>query len=151
MARWAERTLCPATGKTVWESWQDELPFLAPLPILPEPFDVVVTRPVHRDCSVRFEGHTYSVPFTYVGTEVEVRGGAGKVQILADGRVVREYPRHTQELILIDPSCYEGEATDRVVPPTPLGKMGRRMQEILALPVEQRPVDLYAALSEVAR
>ena len=82
---------------------------------------------------------------------MEVRDCAGKVQILAEGRVVREYPRHTQELILIDPSCYEGEATDRVVPPTPLGKMGRRMQEILDLPVEQRPVDLYAALAEVAR
>jgi len=149
--RWAKRSLCPATGKTVWESWQDELAFLAPLPILPEPFDVVVTRPVYRDCTVRFEGRTYAVPFVHVGDRVEVRGGAGKVQILAEGCVVREYPRHTAERILLDPSCYEGEATERTQPPLPLGKMGQRLQELWELPVEKRPVDLYAALAEVAR
>jgi len=149
--RWSKRTVCPATGKTVWESWQDELAFLAPLPILPEPFDVVVTRPVYRDCTVRFEGRTYAVPFAYVGDRVEVRGCAGKVQILAEGRVVQEYPRHTAERILLDPSCYEGEATERTRPPVPLGKMGQRLQELWELPVQQRPVDLYAALAEVAR
>ena len=149
--RWAKRSVCPATGKTVWESWQEEIPFLGELPILPEPFDVVVTRPVHRDCTVRFEGRSYGVPFRYVGTRVEVRGCAGKVQVLAEGRVVQEYPRHTRELVLIDPSCYEGEATEDVHPPRPLGRLGRRLQEILELPVEQRPLDLYAALAEVAR
>jgi len=151
VARWAKRSVCPATGKTVWESWHDELAFLAPLPILPEPFDVVVTRPVYRDCTVRFEGRTYTVPFVYVGDQVEVRGCAGKVQILAEGRVVREYPRHSTERILLDPSCYEGEATERTRPPLPLGKMGQRLQELWELPVEKRPVDLYAALAEVAR
>ena len=65
--------------------------------------------------------------------------------------VIREYPRHTPERILLDPSCYEGEATDRVLPPTPLGKMGRKLQELWAMPVEQRPLDLYVALAEVAR
>jgi hypothetical protein len=29
--------------------------------------------------------------------------------------------------------------------------MGRRLQEIAAQPVEQRPIDLYAALAEAAR
>jgi hypothetical protein len=163
--RWAKRNLCPATGKTVWESWQEEIPFLGPLPLLPEPFDVVVTRPVNPDCTVRFEGRSYPVPFRYVGTRVEVRGCAGKVQILAEGQVVREYPRHTRELILVDPTCYsacgvmsegltpraEGEPTERVLPPLPLGRMGRRPKEILEMPVERRPLDLYAALAEVAR
>jgi transposase len=148
---WAKRAICPATGLTVWESWEEELDRLAPLPILPEPFDVVVTRPVHHDCMVRFEGRQYPVPFEYAPGLVEVRGCARTVQILADGRVVREYPRHTRERILIDPTCYEGEATDRVVPPPPLGKMGRRLQEIWEMPVESRPLDLYAALAEVAR
>ena len=112
---------------------------------------MVVTRLVGRDCTVRFEGRTYAVPFAYVGTQVEVRGCAGKVQILAQGQVVQEYRRHTQERILIDPRCYQGEATEGVLPPPPLGKLGRRLQEILELPVEQRPLDLYAALAEVAR
>ena len=100
---------------------------------------------------VRFEDRSYPVPFAHVGTQVEVRGCAGKVQILAGGRVIREYPRGTARRVLVDPSCYEGEPTDRVLPPTPLGKMGRRLQEIYEQPVHQRPLDLYAALAEVAR
>lgn len=112
---------------------------------------MAVTRTVHKDCMVRFENRSYPVPFALVGQRVEVRGCAATVQILADGRVVREYPRGTEERILIDPTCYEGEATDRVLPPTPLGKMGRRLQEIWEMPVERRPLDLYSALSEVAR
>lgn len=149
--RWAKRTICPATGRTVQESWERELERLAPLPILPEPFDVAVTRPVHRDAMVHFEDRQYSVPFAHVGERVEVRGCAGRVQILSGGRIVRSYPRGTAERVLIDPSCYEGEATERVMAPVPLGRMGRRLQEIAALPVEQRPLDLYAALAEVAR
>jgi len=151
LAAWSRRAICPATGKTVEESWERELGQLAPLPLLPEPFDVVVTRPVHHDATVRFEDRTYTVPFALVGQRVEVRGCAGRVQVLADGRVVVEYPRRSEERILIDPRCYEGEATDRVLPPKPLGRMGRRLQEILEMPVELRPVDLYAACAEVAR
>ena len=100
---------------------------------------------------MHFEGRQYAVPFVHAGTTVEVRGCAQVVQILHDGRVVRVYPRGTAERILIDPDCYEGEATDRVVPPPPLGRMGKKLQEILDTPVEKRPVDLYAALMEVAR
>ena len=111
----------------------------------------MVTRPVHRDCMVLFENHSYPVPFAYVDQQVEVRGCADMVQILSAGRIVREYPRRTPHLVLTDPSCYEGPATDRVLPPVPLGKMGRRLQELWAMPVESRPLDLYAALAEVAR
>lgn len=148
---WAKKSLCPATGKTVQASWEQELERLRPLGLLPEPFDIAVTRPVHKDCMVRFEERSYPVPFAWVGQRVEVRGCLGKVQILAEGKILREYPRHTQERILLDPSCYEGEATDRVLAPRPLGKMAQKLQEIYELPVEQRPLDLYEALSEVAR
>ena len=148
---WSKRAVCPATGKTVYESWEQEIEHLGKLPILPEPFDVVVTRPVHHDCMVNFENRSYPVPFAHVGRTVEVRGCAGKVQILSCGRIVREYPRNTEERVLIDTSCYEGKATDRVLPPPPLGKMGRKLQEIWEMPVQMRPLDLYAALAEVAR
>ena len=148
---WSQRATCPATGQSVQTSWEQERERLTPLPLLPEPFDVVAQRPVHKDSTTQFEGRTYAVPFLYVGQVVEVRGCAGKVQIVAGGRVVQEYPRHTQERILIDPQCYEGPGDNRVSPPPPLGKMGRRLQEILRLPVEQRPLGLYAALAEVAR
>lgn len=149
--RWAARTVCPATGSSVQESYLRERERLAELPCLPEPFDVAVTRPVGRDALVHFEGRQYAVPFAHVGTAVEVRGCAGTVQILAAGRVVQQYARRTAERVLIDPACYEGPATERVLPPPPLGRMGRRLQEIAALPVEARPLDLYAALAEVAR
>ena len=132
-------------------AWEAELDRLAPLPLLPEPFDVAVTRPVHKDCMVNFEGRSYSVPYQYVGRRGEVRGCRGTVQILADGKVLREHPRHTRRRILVDPSCYEGEATDRVLPPRPLGKMGRKLQEIYEMPVDQRPMNIYEAVAEVAR
>lgn len=145
------RRLCPATGLTVEASWRAEQARLRPLPVLPEAFDVVATRTAQRDCTVSFEGRTYSVPFRLCGLPVEVHGCAGVVQIWHDGHVVAEHPRHTPERLLIDPSHYDGPGDDRVAAPVPLGRMGRKLQEILEMPVEQRPLDLYAALAEVAR
>src|SRR4051794_30084915 len=150
----AIKRICPATGLSVAASWEAEKAFLRPLPeLLPEPFDAVKTAPVHKDCTVRFEGHTYIVPFTYVGRTVEVRGCSGSVQILdpQTAAMLISYPRHTQGRILIEPACYDGPGTAAVLPPKPLGRMARKLQEIAALPVERRPVDLYAALAEVAR
>lgn len=150
----SHRRICPATGRSVHESWLQERGRLRPLPeTMPEPFDIAVDRPVHKDCTVRFEGRTYVVPFAYYGQTVEVRGCAGTVQVVdrETGRALISYPRGTAERILIDPACYEGEATDRVAKPKPLGRMGRRMQEIAVMAVQVRPVDLYAELAEVAR
>jgi len=150
----ALKRICPATGRSVAASWEAEKPFLRPLPeSLPEPFDLVKTVPVHKDCMVHFEGRTYAVPFLYAGRTVEVRGCSGCVQILdpQTARVLVSYSRHTQERILIEPTCYEGPGTAEVLPPKPLGRMARKLQEIAALPVERRPLDLYAALAEVAR
>jgi transposase len=151
VAAWARQTICPATGETVDATWQAERPRLRPLPPLPESFDVAVMRPVYRDCTVHFENRQYAVPFALVGRHVEVRGCARTVQIVFGGRVVQEYARHTAARLLVDPRCYEGEPTERVLPPPPLGRMGRRLQELWLMPVEQRPVDLYAHLAEVAR
>ena len=113
---------------------------------------MVKTVPVHKDCMVHFEGRSYVVPFTYSGRDVEVRGCSGRVQIVdpQTAAVLISYPRHTQERILIDQACYEGPGTAQVLPPRPLGRMARKLQEIASLPVERRPMDLYAALAEVA-
>ena len=91
------------------------------------------------------------MPFRLVGRTVEVRGCAGRVQVLSNVAVVALHPRHTKELLVIDPTHYEGEATEHLLPPTPLGRMGWRLQEIALLAPEQRPLDLYAAVAEVAR
>jgi len=87
------------------------------------------------------------LPGTPVGSQLTRR----VVQVCAEGGVIAEHPRHGRERIVINPRHFEGEATDRVLPPIPLGKMGRKLAEIAALAPEQRPLDLYAALAEVAR
>jgi hypothetical protein len=136
----------------VWEAWQAEQAHLGVLPQpLPEPFDLSVQRRVQRDATLRFEGRAYSVPFRFAERVVEVRGCARVVQVWAEGAVVAEHPRHSRERILLDPAHYDGPSTDDVAAPVPLGRMGRRLQEIWELPPTQRPIDLYADLAEVAR
>jgi transposase len=147
----AKRRRCASTGTSVFEAWQLEQEHLGAIPELPEPFDLVATRRVADDCTVAFEGRRYSVPFRFVGKTVEVRGCAGRVQVVAEAQVVAEHERHTERLLVIDPAHFEGEATVDVLPPQPLGRMGRKLQEIAALVPEQRPLDLYAELAEVAR
>jgi hypothetical protein len=151
LARWDERRRCPATGQSVQISWHEEQKILRPLPPLPQAFDVAVTRPVYRDCTVCFEDRCYSVPFRLCGLRVEVRGCAEVVQIWHDGQLMTEHPRHSRQRLVLNPAHYEGPGDDRVTPPVPLGRLGQRLQAIVLQPVEQRPLDLYAALAEVAR
>lgn len=152
LAAGAERRLCPATGATVAASWTAEQSRLRALPtVLPLAFDVCVTRPVQRDCTISFEGRCYSVPFRLCGLVVEVRGCAEVVQCWHDGQVVAEHPRQSRARLLLNPAHYEGPGDARVAAPVPLGRLGRKLQEIVLQPVEQRPLDLYAALAEVAR
>ena len=152
VCRRAERRVCPVTGESVQASYEAEKPHLGTLPdCLPEPFDLVQRRRVGLDATVRFEGRTYSAPFAYAQREVEVRGCAQVVQLWADGKVLAEHPRGTRRRLLIDPAHYEGPSTERVQAPVPLGRMSRRLEEIAAMVPEQRPLDLYRALAEVAR
>ena len=148
----ATRRRCPVTGSSVAAAWERERVLLTPLPeTRPEPFDVVVDRPVGIDGLVNFEGRHYSVPFRYVRQRVEVRGLAGHVEIRTGGAVVATHPRGTAARLVTDPSHYEGASTARVIAPPPLGRLGRRLQELAAAPVARRSVDLYAALAEVVR
>jgi hypothetical protein len=65
--------------------------------------------------------------------------------------VIADHARGTAELLVRDNAHYEGESTERVEAPMPLGRMGRRMQELAASGVQHRSLDLYARLAEVAR
>jgi len=139
----AGRLRCPATGTGIAEAWEQERLLLTPLPeTLLEPFDIVVHRPVGIDCLINFEGRQYSVPFRFVGQKVEVRGLAGHVQIFKDAETVAMHPRHTEQLVVRDEAHYEGEDTDRVRAPMPLGKIGRSLQMIAASDVEQRSIEI---------
>ena len=110
-----------------------------------------------------FEGRRYSVPFAWVGRDVEVWGVHGYVVIRAMGAEIARHPRHTKQLVLLDPAHYEGESTDRVIRPTPLGVRGRLQlaglssgsrSVLLLLPevqAVQRPLDRYVQHVEAAR
>jgi transposase len=148
----AAQRRCPMTGTSVAEAWARERALLTPLPeTLPEAFDVVVDRPVGIDGLVNFEGRQYSVPFRFVRQTVEVRGLADRVQILKGCQVIATHARGTEARLLKNDAHYEGESTDRVIAPPPLGRLGKRLQDLATAPVAQRSLDLYAALAEVAR
>ncbi len=80
-----------------------------------------------------------------------MRGLAGRVRILWNTEAIAEHPRGADTLILRNEAHYDGEDTDRVRAPMPLGRMGRRLAEIAASNVQHRSIDLYARLVEVAR
>jgi transposase len=154
-----ERTLdlahhreCPATGTNAFDAWQEERHLLTPLPDpMWEPFDLAQERRVGRDCLVAFENRQYSVPFRLLGQHVEVRGCAETVQVVHENQIVAVHPRRTTGRIVIDEAHYEGDNTDRVIAPMPMGRMGRRIMELAAEPVQYRSIELYHALAEVAR
>jgi len=72
----AQACTCPATGTSVWDAWRAERLKLAAVPLdtlLPEPFDLAVSRTVAPDCTVAFEARRYSVPFAHLGRAVTDR------------------------------------------------------------------------------
>ena len=146
---------CPVTGKSVHETWLSERELLRPLPAtLPQPFDAIKQAPVHKDCTIRFEGRTYSVPYPFAGKKVEVRGCSGTVQIVdpKTGEILKEYPRNTEVLLHIDPDCYapmDGSNAGEIPTPLPLGRVARRLEEIASRGVATRSIDFYAALADV--
>jgi hypothetical protein len=148
----AAKLICPATGESVADAWDKERILLTALPeTLPEPFDIVVMRQVGVDALVAFEARQYSVPFSHIGSRVEVRGCARSVQIYKDCGLIASHPRGTPARLIIDQGHYDGQGTSRVAAPPPLGRMGARMLEIAIAPVARRSIEYYAALAEVAR
>jgi len=127
------------TGQSVWQSWQDERVLLTPLPeLLPEPFDVVHTRQVGLDGLVSFEARQYSCPCLH-WPHVEVRA----VPVVS--RFSPTMPS-SPSIHATAPSGYfltsalRGAATDRIMPPPPLGRMGRKLQELAQEPVLHRSI-----------
>jgi hypothetical protein len=157
------RLICPVTGTTVAEAFRAEQHMLQPLPTMAEPFDVVVTRRVSRDCLISFEGRRYSVPFAWVGRHVDVWGTLRHVVIRGAGDEVARHARGTRARLLIDPGHYEGPSTDRIERPTPLGHRARLQlaglssssrSSLLLMPGREqivRPLDDYVRLVEALR
>jgi len=157
------RLTCPITGTSVEEALEAERLVLQPLPRMGEPFDVVVSRRVSRDGLVSFEGRRYSVPFPWVAREVEILGLLHQVVIRGAGEEIARHPRHTRARLVLDPAHFEGESTDRVIRPTPLGSRARLQLLGLSGPSHRglwqlpepervaRPLDAYVQLVEALR
>jgi hypothetical protein len=155
-----DRLTCPVTGTSVREAWESERRLLRPLPTMAEPFDVVVSRRVSRDCLISFEGRRYSVPFAWVGRQVEVLGTHAHVVVRAEGEEIARHARGTRARLLLHPTHYDGESTDRVERPTPLGHRARLqmaglpgLDTLLLLDGRRvaRPLDEYVRLVEALR
>lgn len=156
-----DRLRCPTTGASVREAFLEERRLLKPVPWMEAPFDVVVARRVSRDCLVSFEGRRYSVPFAWVGRQVEVFGTLGHVVIRAEGAEVARHPRGTGALLVLDPDHFEGTSTRDVLRPTPLGHRARLQMagigpygERVPLPDPaqvRRPLEAYVQLVENLR
>ena len=145
----AKKLICPVSGRSMYDTWLDEIPTMKPLPAtLPTPFDIQVTRLVSDDCLVSFEGRQYQVPFWLMRRTVDVRGCAGHVEILSDNNLVRTYPRGTECRLLVDQSCYEGEPDERVQRPIPLGRVARSIVLERSWEAHKRPIDEYARAIE---
>lgn len=152
ITRKMHRLRCPATGMSVWESLRQEKEALRPLPVvMPEPFEVALTRKVRGDATVSFEGHTYSLPFRYTAHLIEIRGYPGLVRMFFQGECIASHPRGTKELLLINQEHYEGSSTARVQAPAPLGDTVKLLLDSVNIPVAKRAVSVYERLSQVAR
>jgi hypothetical protein len=145
-----KRLRCPATGTSVEAALHAERYTLQPLERIGELFDVVVSRRVSRDCLVSFEGRRYSVPFAWVGRDVEVLGTHSQVVIRVGREEIARHPRRSPALLVLDPDHFEGESTERVLAPTPLGRRARLQLEGLSSP-SRRMIDELPALTSVAR
>jgi transposase len=90
--------------QTVGEAFEQERPHLRPLP--DEPFDasLALLARVDRKARVCVRQRWYSVPAGLAGRRLDVRLGARRLRVLADGRVVAEHERSpvrgSQTLIL---------------------------------------------------
>jgi transposase len=89
--------------------WENEKPFLIPLPT--RPFDTTITRALRssHQALVRFEGNFYSVPHTHAYKTLILKATPTEVRLLAD---TTEVARHTRSfdrgIVVEDPRHYEG-------------------------------------------
>ena len=94
-------------GKTVWQVFEEEQPFLM---AYRGPFDGfhAVEAAVSKTCLVRFDNNQYSVAARAVGRPVDVRAYAEKIVIRQDGETVAEHLRRfARGEIAYDPWHYE--------------------------------------------
>jgi len=93
-----------------------EKPHLNVLPLRAFDTSYRVYRKVSKDCTVRFEGNSYVVPHTLVGTSIVLRVKDSSMRIFNDDRLIVTYeiPEGTGHLVQ-DKRFYEALKKDRVM------------------------------------
>ena len=79
-------------GKTVWQVFQEEKPFLLAYRGPFDGFHATNGASVSKTCLVRFDNNQYSVEARAVGQPVDVRAYADRIVIRQDGEIVAEHP-----------------------------------------------------------
>lgn len=92
----------PGTRRQLWETL--DRPALQPLPATPFEYYQSKKARVNIDYHIQVEGHLYSVPYTLVRQEVDVRLAARTVEILYRGKRVAAHVRsHAKGRFTTDP------------------------------------------------
>lgn len=75
----------------IGERWQQEIPFLTPLP--PSDYDtsIKVFRKVYKDCQISYNGNRYLVPYQMVGKKVMLKIKHHRISIYDDNVLLVSY------------------------------------------------------------
>lgn len=102
------------TGEVPLERLKGEQSRLRPLPGTVYETAISEERKVHKDCTLSFQGNTYSVPHALVGRRVTLKADTTHVRVFADGKLhaVHDLCQYRGKRI-IDQTHYEGIARPR--------------------------------------
>ncbi|MDQ6420480.1 IS21 family transposase [Paenibacillus sp. LHD-117] len=141
----ANRRLHGTTFQVPLELWKEEN--LQPVTEISFAYADRLHRKVSADCYVSYEANRYSVPFTYVGTIVEVQDEKnGTLRFYCGGALIAEHPKSlARHQIISNKKHFEGI---RTAASRPVGEPTPRYVPNAAPEVLERPLSAYDALME---
>jgi transposase len=149
LATVANQRVHGTTHRVVAAAWEEEKSYLQPLAgRAPFPLPGGAFRRVGRDAYVAYQANRYSVPWSAVGQEVEVREVDGQVEIWRANRRLATHPRC--------PGRYQVSTVAAHHAGMPWGPSGRQGKHRITLvdgapPVEVRSLLVYEAVAVAAR
>lgn len=126
---------------------QEEKGKLKPLPLAEFKIANVGTRKVYHDCHIYMEHNYYSVPFEYVGKEVEIEITSRAVKIFYQGKEIALHirqegqgkfstnPSHYPEYKRINETAYQEKYQSK------MAEIGRFSEQFFLLAIDKHPKD----------
>jgi transposase len=91
------------------DRWEQEKPFLIPLPAKPYDASIVRTLPSSHQALVRFDGNKYSVPYVHAYKLLQLRATLTEVRLLLEEKEIARHHRcYDRGMVIEDPKHYEG-------------------------------------------